>query len=64
MDRNDVPMDVLLQCPALIDAESSEQIKEYLDPYMESINFRPGDDVEISDVKDEDDDDIDDELEG
>jgi recombination protein RecA len=65
MDRNDVPMDVLLQCPALIDAESAEQIKEYLDPYMESINFRPGDDVEISDVKSEDDDDdIDDELEG
>jgi hypothetical protein len=32
---------------------------------MESINFRPGDDVEISDVKSEDDDDdIDDELEG
>jgi hypothetical protein len=31
---------------------------------MESINFRPGDDVEISDVKDEDDDDIDEELEG
>jgi recombination protein RecA len=67
MDRNDVPMDILLKCPALIDATSSEQVVDYLEPYQEAINFRPEDDsnIEVNDVVDEDDDDdIDEELEG
>ena len=65
MDRNDVPLDILLQCPSLIDATSAEQVKDYLEPYKDAINFRPEDDsnIEINDVLDEDDDDeIDDEL--
>lgn len=47
MDRNDVPMEVLLRCPALIDADSPEQVQEYLEPFMEAINFKPEDDEEI-----------------
>lgn len=58
-------MEILLQCPALIDAVSAEQVKEYLDPFSASINFNPEDDseIEISEVSSDDDDDIDEELE-
>lgn len=66
LDRNDVPMDVLLKCPALIDAVSSEQVQEYLDPFMDAINFKPEDDadIEVNDVTGYDEDaEIDEELE-
>lgn len=64
LDKNEIPMDVLLKCPALIDAESSEQVQTYLDPYMAAINFKPEDDenIEVSDVTGYEDDEIDDEL--
>lgn len=65
LDRNDFPMEVLLQCPALIDATSEQQVKDYLDPFMESILFDPSKeaDIEMEDVIGEDDDnDIDAEL--
>lgn len=63
--NNDVPMQVLLDCPALVDAESKEQIEEYLAPFMESIMFKPEDnpDIEVNDALDEDDDLIDGEFE-
>ena len=67
MDRNDVPMDILIQCPALIDAISSEQVQTYLEPFLESINFKPEDnaDIEMTSVSDDsEDEDIDEELEG
>lgn len=67
MDRNDIPMDVLLQCPALIDAVSAEQVKEYLEPFQEAINFNPEkeQDVVQTDVLGDDDEEaIDEELEG
>lgn len=65
LDRNDVPMDVLLKCPALIDAVSVEQVQEYLEPFMDAINFKPEDeaDIEVSDVTGYDDEEIDEELE-
>lgn len=66
LDRNDIPMEILLKCPALIDAVSSEQVQEYLDPFMDAINFKPEDeaDVEVNDVTgyDEVDEEIDEEL--
>ena len=67
LDRNDIPMDVLLRCPALIDATSSEEVEKYLEPFKEAINFKPEDnkDIEMNDVLgDDDDDEIDEELEG
>lgn len=60
-------MDVLLACPPLVDAVSVDQIKEYLEPFQASINFRPEDDadIEVNDVLGEDEDEeIDEELEG
>jgi len=67
LERNDLPAEILMQCPGLIDAISAEQIKDYLEPFQESINFRPEDnaDIELNDVlSDDDDEDIDGELEG
>lgn len=65
LERNDVPMEVLLNCPALIDATSREQVEEYLEPFKPAIGYRAEDDaeVEMSGVGD-DDDDLDDEIEG
>ena len=67
MERNDLPSEVLMQCPSLIDAVSADQIKDYLEPFQESINFRPEDnaDIELNGVlSDDDDEGIDEELEG
>lgn len=52
MDRNDFPAEILLKCPSLIDADSSEQVKEYLDPYTAAIDYRIEDqsDVELNHV--------------
>ena len=66
MDRNDVPMDILLKCPALIDANSSDQVDAYLEPYKLAIASRAEDDsdVELSETDSYDDESIDEELEG
>ena len=59
MDRNDVPMEILLKNPKLIDAESRQEIEEYLQPYMGAINFEiAGDIVETTVSEDENIDDI------
>jgi hypothetical protein len=66
MDRNDVPIEILLKCPALIDAGSAEQVEQYLEPYKEAIMGRAEDDsdVELSEVSNFDDEEIDDSLDG
>lgn len=33
MERNDVPVEVLMKCPALVDATSQEQIQEFINIY-------------------------------
>ena len=67
-EKNEVPLEVLLDCPALIDAESKEQVEEYLEPFKAAIDFKPeGEaDVEMTDVSNDEDADqeIDEELEG
>ncbi|RTK93324.1 MAG: hypothetical protein EKK64_10465 [Neisseriaceae bacterium] len=47
IDRNDVPLEVLYSCPALIDAESAEQIKNYLEPFMDAIESKPEDEENV-----------------
>ncbi len=34
-ERNDVPMEVLLECPALVDAVDRDQVAEYLSPFAD-----------------------------
>jgi recombination protein RecA len=36
--RNDIPGELLLKCPALVDAETPEQIQYYIDLYKEAID--------------------------
>ncbi len=37
-ERNDVPSEVLLNCPALVDADSKEQVEYYIDLYRTAID--------------------------
>lgn len=39
LERNDVPLQVLLDCPKLIDATSKEEIEQYLAPFQAAIDF-------------------------
>ena len=55
VERNDVPVKVLLDCPLLVDAESKEKLEDYLAPYMDSINNTREEDLTITDVQSEDD---------
>ena len=38
LERNDIPTEVLLKCPKLVDAESPDQIKYYLNLYKSAID--------------------------
>jgi recombination protein RecA len=56
LDRNEMPLEILLNHPALINAESREQVENYFAPYMEAINFEiSGDVVEVESSEDDDD---------
>ena len=37
LDRNDVPMALLLDCPKLIDAETTEEVQTYMDAFGDAI---------------------------
>lgn len=52
--RNDVPGDTLLQCPALVDAESEEQVYKYLDIYGAAIDLSISDTTEEVEIKEDD----------
>jgi recombination protein RecA len=59
MERNDVPIDILLECPALIDGATKEDVVAYLEPFREAIRTSDSPDVEAFDVGDSGDDEID-----
>lgn len=64
MERNDIPLEVLYSCPALIDAESEEQIRNYLEPFMDAIESRAEDEenVLMNNIEDDDEEELDDEI--
>lgn len=64
LDRNEMPLEVLLKNPALINAETREQVENYFAPYMDAINFEISGDVVEVDSTDDDDDLIDAEIGG
>jgi recombination protein RecA len=55
MARNDVPIELILQCPALVDAESTKEIEDYLAIYSEAYKLSMSDDVVETIVEGEDD---------
>jgi recombination protein RecA len=59
MDRNDVPIDVLLECPKLIDADTSEDVRDYLEPFKDAIAATDDPDIQALEAGDGDDEEID-----
>lgn len=59
MERNDVPIEVLLDCPALIDGTSRDEVEKYLEPFKAAIDATNSPDVEAFDAGESDDDEID-----
>ena len=54
LEANEVPLEVLLKCPKLVDAESKEQLEEYLAPFMAAVTFLKEDGVTETKVSNED----------
>lgn len=52
--NNTVPLDILLKCPTLIDAQSAEEIQKYLEPFKSAMEFQLSDDVVETEVSDGD----------
>lgn len=52
--NNTIPLDILYQCPQLIDAETSEEVKAYLEPFKSAMEFEITGDVEETEVGDGD----------
>jgi recombination protein RecA len=59
LERNDVPLQVLFDNPKLIDADTADQIREYLEPFKGAIEASDNPDVEAFDVSDGSDEEID-----
>ena len=53
LDRNDVPLETLLECPAVIDADNKEQILYYANLYKSAIDA-VNNDISKEDVCDQD----------
>lgn len=50
LDKNEVPLEVLLKYPSLVDAASEQELAEYLEPYKAAMDFQIGGDVVETDV--------------
>lgn len=53
LERNDIPVDVLLKCPALIDAKTEQEVSDYLAPFANVLNFNQSKDVVETEVRSE-----------
>jgi hypothetical protein len=49
-ERNDVPMSLLFDCPAIVDATSEEQLRTYLGTFAEAIELSTSADMSEIDV--------------
>jgi protein RecA len=63
LEKNEVPIEVLLRCPSIIDAASEEEVSEYLAPFKAAIDFQISGDIIETDMMGESDEDIDSEME-
>ena len=53
-NNNTVPLDVLFQCPLLIDAQTGDEVKEYLAPFKSAMEFELSETVVETEVSDGD----------
>jgi len=56
LDRNDIPMKILLDCPALIGAKSCDEVSDYLTAFSDAIQQSSAETVEENDIEAEGDD--------
>ena len=49
-ERNDVPMDLILRCPALVDADSKKEVEDYLAVYSDAYKLSMSDDLVEKDM--------------
>lgn len=56
--RNDVPLELILNCPALVDAADRAEVEAYIAPFMNAINNSLSDDFEEKAVASEESDDF------
>jgi len=52
-ERNDVPLQLLYDCPSIIDAKNKEEVEQYLEPFMNCIQSTNPEDLEVSDFSDD-----------
>ena len=55
-ERNEVPLEIIMKCPSLVDASSTDELKEYLAGFAEAIEQAGSEDAEEIDVIDQDED--------
>jgi hypothetical protein len=65
LDKNEIPLEILLKCPSIIDAASEQDIIDYLEPFKAAMEFQIGGDVIETDITNQEgiDDEIDSEIE-
>jgi len=54
-ERNDIPLQVLYDCPNLIDAKTREEVEKYLLPFMHCIETTKDEDLNVTDVTEDED---------
>ena len=54
-ERNDVPVSALFDCPALIDGKDRKEVEDYLAPFMSCIEGTKEEDLQVTDVGEEQD---------
>jgi recombination protein RecA len=64
LERNDLPIEILIKNPLLIDAKSSTEVENYLLPYMEAIKFEADADTIEVEVKDDNEEILEDDILG
>ena len=52
--RNDVPVELLLDCPAIVDAKSKDEVEKYLSAFGDAIDLTNSDSVEETEITAED----------
>ena len=45
LDANTIPLEVLLECPTLVDAKDRKELEDYLAPFYDAINYKPPEDA-------------------
>ena len=62
LEENNVPLDIFLKCPALLDASSAQEITDYLEPFQSALSFENDESIIETSVGDDEEDSISDEI--